>query len=130
MGAALVGIPGTFSCADDVKIQVSTEEKHNIHLLETIQKTTKVGIKFNPSKCQIKKCKIESFARNISHVSPCPKKIKAVVNLASPSSKQELQSFLTTGNFMFAFIANLSRKTYVMRHLLKKDSHFEWISNM
>ena len=83
MNAALARIPGTFPCADDVKIQGSTEEKHDIHLLETVQKATNAGIKFNPSKCQNKKRNIQYFGRNISPegVSPCLKKVKAILNL-------------------------------------------------
>ena len=65
METAFAGISGTFSCADDVKIQGSTGEKYDIHLLETVQKATNAGIKFNLHKCQIKKRKIEYFGRNI-----------------------------------------------------------------
>ena len=35
MDRVLAGISGTFPCADDVKVQGSTEERHDIHLLET-----------------------------------------------------------------------------------------------
>ena len=38
MDRVLSGIPGTFPCADDVKVQGSTEERHDIHLLETVEK--------------------------------------------------------------------------------------------
>ena len=66
MDRALAGIPGTFPCADDVKVQGSTEERHDIHLLETIDKAGAAGIKFNPKKCHIKKKRIEYFGRVIS----------------------------------------------------------------
>ena len=59
MDRALSGIHGTFPCADDVKVQGSTEERHNIHLLETVEKARKAGLKFNPDKCDIKKQRIE-----------------------------------------------------------------------
>ena len=61
MDKTLAGIPGTFPCADDVKVQGSTEERHDIHLLETVEKAHKAGIKFNPDKCRIKKEKIRVF---------------------------------------------------------------------
>ena len=41
---ALAGIPGKFSCADDVKVQGSTEEHHDIHLLETVDKARQAGL--------------------------------------------------------------------------------------
>ena len=121
MDKALAGIPGTFPCADDVKVQGSTEERHDIHLLETVDKASAAGIKFNPQKCHIKKQKIEYFGRVISPngVEPCRQKVKAILKLQTPSSKQELQSFLGTVNFMATFIPNLSKKTYMMRDRYK-----------
>lgn len=132
MDRVLSGIPGTFPCADDVKVQGSTEERHDIHLLETVERAHKAGLKFNPDKCCIKKQEIEYFGRIISPsgVSPCPKKVKGIANLSAPVDKQELQSLLGTVNFMSTFIPNLSKKTHLMRSLLKRDSHFIWTSDM
>ena len=50
MDRALAGIPGTFPCADDVKVQGSTEERHDIHLLETVERARNEGLKFHPDK--------------------------------------------------------------------------------
>ena len=132
MDRAVSGIPGTFPCADDVKIQGSTEERHDIHLLETVEKASASGVKFNPNKCQIKKREVTYYGRVVSPdgVQPCPKKVKAILNLAPPINKQELQSFLGTVNFMSTFIPNLSKKTHLMRGLLKKDVHFLWNTDM
>ena len=132
MDKALAGIPGTFPCADDVKIQGSNEERHDLHLLETVGRALTAGIKFNPDKCHIKRQKITYFGRVISPggVEPCPKKVKAVLELQSPTNKLELQSLFGTVNFMATHIPNLSKKTYVMRGLMKKDVHFVWTSDM
>ena len=40
---------------DDEKIQGSTKKRQDIHLLETVDKASATGIKFNPQKCHIKK---------------------------------------------------------------------------
>ena len=132
MDRILAGIPGTFPCADDVKVQGSTEVRHDIHLLETVEKARNAGLKFNPNKCFIKKQQIEYFGRIITPqgVQPCPKKVKAITALAAPTDKQELQSLLGTVNFMSTFIPNLTKKTHLMRSLLKRDSHFVWTSDM
>ena len=50
--------------------------------------------------------------------------------LAAPKDKHELQSLLGTVNFMSAFIPNLTKKTHLMRSLLKRDVHFLWTSDM
>jgi transposase InsO family protein len=132
MDGALAGIPGTFPCADDVKVQGSTEERHDINLLETVQKAKSAGIKFNPAKCDIKKRKISYFGRIVTPtgINPCPKKVDAILALNPPENKQELQSFLGTVNFMSNYIPNLSQKTHMMRGLLRKDVRFCWSSDM
>ena len=132
MDKAMAGVPGTFPCADDVKVQGSTAERHDINLLETVERAQKAGIKFNPAKCEVKKESIEYFGRIISAegVKPCPKKVRDILNLQAPENKQELQSFMGTINFMAAFIPNLAKKTQLMRSLLKKQVVFCWSSDM
>ena len=132
MDKALDGIPGTFPCADDVKVQGSTEDRHDLHLLETVDRARKAGIKFNPDKCHIKKDTINYFGRVISPdgVTPCPKRVKAILEMQSPTNKLELQSFFGTVNFLATHIPLLSKKTYMMRGLVKKDVHFVWTKDM
>ena len=50
--------------------------------------------------------------------------------LAAPKDRQELQSLLGIVNFMTTFIPNLTKKTHLMRSLLKRDVHFLWTSDM
>ena len=100
MDRILAGIPGTFPCADDVKVQGSREERHDIRLLETVEKARKTGLNFNPNKCFITKEQIEYFGRIIipQGVQPCPKKVKAITALKAPTDMIELQSLLGTVN--------------------------------
>ena len=132
MDEALDGIPGTYPCADDVKIQGSNHERHDIHLLETVERASRAGIKFNPDKCTVKKPQVEYFGRLISAngVTPCPDKVLALLKMSHPESKQELQSYLGTVNFMSTFIPNLAQKTFTMRGLLKNGVQYLWTSDM
>ena len=108
MDRVLSGIPGTFPCADDVKMQGSSEERHDIHLLETVKRAQQASLKFNPDKCVIKKREVEYFNRVITPqgVAPCPKKVKSITSLSAPSNKQEMQSLLGSVNFLSTFIPN------------------------
>ena len=126
MDRILAGIPGTFQWADDVKVQGSTEERHDIHLLETVEKARKAGLKFHPNKCFIEKQQIEYFGRITTPqgVQPCPEKVKAITALAAPTDKQELQSLLRTVNFMSTFIPNLTKKTHLMRRFTEVRQPF------
>ncbi len=89
MDQPLAGIPGTFPCADDVKVQGSTEERHDIDLLEIVLKAEKAGMKFNPDKCAIKKRQIEYFGRVVSPqgVEPYLKKVKVILDLQQLTDK-------------------------------------------
>ena len=53
MDTVLAGIFGTVPCSEDVHVQGSTEERHDLHLLETGEKAYRVGLKFNPKKCAL-----------------------------------------------------------------------------
>jgi len=132
MDRALAGIPGTFPCADDVKVQGSNERRHDLHLLETVERAAAAGLKFNPEKCTIKKKKIDYFGRVITPtgVEPCPKKVRSILDLQAPVDKAELSSFLATVNILSSFIANLAQRTHLMRGLLKKNVTFVWTSDM
>jgi len=132
MDRILAGISGTHSCADDVKVEGSTEERHDIHFLETVEKACEAGLKVNPDKCCIKKQQIEYFGRVITPrgVEPCPKKVKGITTLIAPTNKQELQSLLGTVNFMSTCIPNLTNKTQLVHSLLKRDTCFVWTSDM
>ena len=63
MAQVLSSVPGTFPCVDDVKVQGFTEERHDIHPLETVERACNVELKFNRNKCCIKKEEIEYFGR-------------------------------------------------------------------
>ncbi len=126
MDKSFQGIPGTFPCADDIKTQGSTEIRHDINCLETVAAAQRAGLKFNPDKCSIKKKEINYFSRVISEeaIKPDPSKVQAIIDMAPPQNKQELQSFLGSVNFLSNFVPNLSQSTHIMRGLLKKDVHY------
>ena len=50
-------------------------------------------------------------------------------NMATPSSKKELQTFLEFIQFLAPFIPSLSEKSSVLRDLLKEDVPFMWESH-
>lgn len=113
-------------------MQGFNEERHDINLLETVDKAHRAGIKFNPNKCEIKKQKVTYFGRVISTngIESCSKKIKAISQLPPPENNQELQSFLGMVNFLSTFIPNLTEKTHLIRGLLKTEVHFVWTKDM
>ena len=64
-----------------------------------------------------------------SGVHPDPEKAADLHNMATPTSKKELQTFLGFVQFVAPFIPNLAEKSSVLRDLLKEDVSFIWESH-
>ena len=64
-----------------------------------------------------------------SGVHPDPEKMADLHNMATPTSKKELQTFPGFIQFLAPFIPNLSEKSSVLRDLLKEDMPFMWESH-
>jgi hypothetical protein len=56
----------------------------------------------------------------------CPKKTEAIVNIPTPTSKQELMRFLGMVPYLAQFIPNESTLSAPLRELLKKDVPWYW----
>jgi hypothetical protein len=84
-----------------------------------------VGIKLNPDKCVIE---VSFFGHLITStgLKLDPSKIKAITNLKSPTTRQELEHELGMANLLQKFAANLVEVTSPMRRLLTKDVNFMW----
>ena len=57
---------------------------------------------------------------------PDPKKIQVIKQMQAPSTKQELQSFISMINYLSQFVPSMSDLTTHLRKLLKRDVPFQW----
>ena len=57
---------------------------------------------------------------------PDPKKVQAIKQMQAPSTKQELQSFISMINYLCQFVLSMSDVTIPLRKLLKRDFLFQW----
>ena len=55
------GCSGTVGIADDIVIYGKSEEEHDIHMHEMMDRCTSTGLKLNPDKCKIKQKKIKFY---------------------------------------------------------------------
>ena len=127
MGRVLACIPSTSPCADDAKVQGSTEERYDTYLLETFQKAHEAGLKFNPDYCCIKTQQIEYFGQIIAPagVSPCPKKVSSIAKFPEPVEKYQLQiwcDLLISLQRLYKISAKRLEKTHLMGSMLKRES--------
>ena len=112
---------------DDIQV-FGSDQTHDLHLHEAMERTRKAGIKLNYDKC-IVKSRSCSFFGNIytpEGVKPDPSKIDAIKRMEAPSTNQQLQSFLDIVNYLSSYIYHMSDLTSNLRNLLKKNSLFQW----
>ena len=103
-----------------------TDDNHNLHLHEAMERTRKAGIKLNYDKFIInsKSCNFFGNKYTPQGVMPGPKKIQVIKQMQAPSIKQELQSFIGMINYLSQFVPSMSDLTTPLRKLLKGDVLF------
>ena len=118
---------GAVGIADNIQV-FSTDDNHDLPLHEVMEITRQAGIKLNYDKCIINS-KSWNFFGNMytpQGVMPDPKKVQVIKQMQAPSTKQELQSFISMINYLSQFIPFTSDLTTPLRKLLKRDVPFQW----
>ena len=112
------GVEVTF---DDIIVAAQDEQEH-----DEIMKVK--NVKFNPDKLQYKVKEVKYMGNIVfgSGLKPDSEKVRAIVAMLLPKSKEELRRFLGMLNFFSKFIPSQSSITDPIRQLLKKDSVWFW----
>jgi hypothetical protein len=92
----------------------------------------KFGISLNPSNSIfiVTKGKLLGQIVSNSGISIDPKRIVAILNLPSPTSKKEVQSFMGIINFVRRLVPNFSIMVKPIHNLLKQDHSFSWTNDI
>ena len=74
--------------ADDVMIHGESDEQHDRHLLQVLNKCGEIGLKLNPEKCQFSQKQVKFYGNTISvqGVKPDPAKVDIIIRMPSPKS--------------------------------------------
>ena len=122
--------PTTNIIADDIMIHGNTDEEHDRHLIQVLNKCRAIGLKLNPDKCEFGKSEVTFYGNVVSNqgfkLDPC--KVDAIIRMPTPSNKTELLSFLGMVNYLAPYIPKLSDCTATLRQLNKKNTDFVWNS--
>ena len=121
-------IEGTEVIVDDLLIWAENEEQHDIVLKKVLQRARERNLKFNMEKSQIKCNSINYIGHTLSKdgLKPDPTKVEAIVKMATPRSKEELQRFLGMVTYLGKFIPSLSQTAAPLRALVGKDVEWQW----
>ncbi|KAK2720481.1 hypothetical protein QYM36_004385, partial [Artemia franciscana] len=112
---------------NDILVYGKNREEHDQRLSAVLRRAREKGIRFNSEKCEFSKDKVKYFGHIISRdgIKPDPEKIRAIQDMPSPQSKEELQTLLGMLNFLSKYIPDLSSKNKPLRDLTKATD-FRW----
>ena len=124
----LDGIENCTAIADDIIMYGFKEDgsDHDETVVKVMEMAKRVGMRFNPSKCQFKLQQVKFFGLILTRdgIVPDPSKIMALKNLPEPKDEKLLQSFLGMVNYLSSFDPNVANLTHNLSDLLKKGLRF------
>ena len=111
---------------DDMLVKSTTAELHIAHLSEVFQILRNYNMKLNPAKCTfgVSAGKFLGFIVNHRGIEANPDKIKAVLNMPSPSGIKEVQRLTGRIAALSRFVSRASDKCQPFFQVLKKA--FQW----
>ncbi|CAH1232986.1 RTL1 [Branchiostoma lanceolatum] len=131
MDSIFGGLEGVEVIVDDILVHGPTEEELNRRFRNMLQRARECNVKLNEEKCVLTTQEVSFFGHILTGdgLKPDPKKVDAITNMKSPTSKAELMTMLGMITYLSKFIPNLSEVTAPMRELLKEDVEFVWDSS-
>ena len=113
---------------DDILLVTHDLAAHLVLLKKVFQRLRETGIHLKKDKClfAVKSLKYLGFILSENGRSQDPEKIAAIVEMASPRSVSELQSFLGMIRFYERFVEGMADKAAPLYQLLKKNSTWHW----
>ena len=111
---------------DDMLVKSTTAELHIAHLSEAFQILRNYNMKLNPAKCAfgVSAGKFLGFIVNHGRIEANPDKIKAVLDMPSPTGIKEVQRLTRRIAALSRFISRASDKCQPFFQVLKKA--FQW----
>ena len=111
---------------DVMLVKSTTSDLHIVHLSEAFQRLRNYNMKLNPTKCAfgVSAGKFLSFIVNHRGIEANPDKIKAVLDMPSPSGVNEVQRLTGRIAALSLFVSRASDKCQPFFQVLKKA--FQW----
>ncbi|KAK7879228.1 hypothetical protein WMY93_033987 [Mugilogobius chulae] len=120
-------IAGVHIIADDMIIAASTEKEHDEILDKVMTRAKEANVKFNKEKLQYKVNSVKYMGHVTSEgVKADSAKVKAIVNMPSPTDKPALQRMLGMIKYLSQYIPGEATTTAPLRQLLRKDTLWQW----
>lgn len=113
---------------DDILVYGENKYQHDERLQKVLSILESKGLTIELSKCKFRERSVSYLGHVIcaEGVNPKPELVNAIANVPSPSSKDEVRSFLEMAEYCAKFIPNFAGKVFNIRQLLKKHVKFSW----
>ena len=113
---------------DDILIYSRTQEEHDMHVRQALQRLREYGLYAKLEKCNFDQRQVEFLGYTISSsgISMDPAKVKTVLDWKTPQSVRDVQCFLGFANFYRKFIKDYSKIVLPLTQLTQKNQPFIW----
>jgi hypothetical protein len=113
---------------EDITLFFDFDEQHLEHLKKVFQKYIKFYISLNPKKSNFRMQEGKALGHIISKegIKIDPNRVKGILNIITPWSKKEVQSFLGKVNFLRRFILNLAKIINHITSMIRKGNEIKW----
>ena len=129
--AVFEDISGIYIVADGIIIAASTVKEHDHILRQVLERDKEHNVRLNVNKLQLRVPEVKYLGTIITAdgMKPDPDKVKAIVDIPTPTDKADVRQLLDMINFLASRIPNMSTTIGRLRDLLKTDVHFQWDSH-
>ena len=124
----LNGIPCVKNISDDIYVGGTDKDTHDCHLKQVFHRLHENGLTINLPKCQLRVPTMLFFGHVFSEkgMSPDPKKVEALQNVAPPINASEVRSLLSSTAFCSRFIKDFALITRPLRQLTCDGTRWQW----
>ena len=120
-------IPNVHIVFDDI-IVASDDPEHDTTLRELLERARKFNVRFNRAKIQLKVPTVRYLGHMVSSdgVRPDPNKVRAIVDMPTPTDRKALLRFLGMITFLSRWLPRLADMRKPLAELLKDDVEWTW----
>ena len=124
MDGVLKDLDCCFVYLDDILVASTSPEQHEADLRTIFSLLTSNGLVVNIKKCVFAQSSLHFLGHLVSAagIEPLPEKVRAIVNLPTPSDKKALERFLGMMNFYHRFLPGIAKRLAPLTEALKGKS--------
>ncbi len=128
MSDLLVDLPGVVVYMDDVLVTGKTQEEHDQRLHHVLHVLHGAGLRLNKEKCKISQEQVHFLGHRLGQdgIRPDPAKIEAIIQMAPPSTKEEVKRLMGMVNWLSRFIPHAATVAAPINDLMKDNTEWTW----